>query len=292
MKNLKLTSRQARFITFLVLMAVSITVVNTTLAAAPKIPPAPRPAKSINDFANILGQETSLELEELGAKVWERTGSDVVLVTVPTLDGASIEEYALALFRGWGLGDKEKNSGVLLLVDKERLMQEKSGKVRIEVGYGLEGAIPDGKAGRILDEMVLPLWEERDYDGGIKAGYMALLAAVATEYGIDLEADGELTALIDYDASSVPFTPGFFTLWLAILLIIIIISLIGAFLRRHNRYQGFPWLRPIFNPRSRRPRSPFDDFFGGGPSGGFGGGGFSGRGGFGGGSSGGGGASR
>ncbi|MGI6130174.1 MAG: TPM domain-containing protein, partial [bacterium] len=251
----------------------------------------------------LLDEETRQELEILGAEIWEQTQADVVLVTVPSLDGASIEEYALTLFRSWGLGDKEKNNGILLLVDKERLLEGQSGKVRIEVGYGLEGAIPDGKAGRILDEMVLPLWEQEDFSGGIKAGYMALLAAVADEYEIDLDANNKLASLVNYNTSQATSIGGFFVLWFIVVMFVVISSIVVSSMRYSRRYRRFPWWWIIFGSSRRGPRGPFDDFFGGGSSssggfGGFGGfrggggGGFPGRGGFGGGSSGGGGASR
>ncbi len=154
--------------------------------AAPQVPP-PSPAAYVNDYANLLDAETFAELSGVGQALEEKTGAELVLVTVESLEGAPIEEYALALFRGWGLGKKEKNNGVLLLVDRERLLAGQSGKVRIEVGYGLEGAIPDGKAGYILDYYVLPEWEQEDYAAGIRMGYLALAAEVANEYGIILE---------------------------------------------------------------------------------------------------------
>ncbi|NLL18707.1 MAG: TPM domain-containing protein, partial [Clostridia bacterium] len=88
-------------------------------------------------------------MEGVALALKKASGADLVVVTVENLGGYTIEEYALELFRRWGLGDKEKNNGVLLLVNKENVLTGQSGRVRIEVGYGLEGAIPDGKAGRI-----------------------------------------------------------------------------------------------------------------------------------------------
>ncbi|HOA36578.1 MAG TPA: TPM domain-containing protein, partial [Bacillota bacterium] len=162
------------------------------LAAAPvdaatQVPPPPSPAAYVNDYANLLDAETFTELSAAGRALEEKTGAELVLVTVESMEGAPIEEYALTLFRSWGLGKKDKNNGVLLLVDRERLLAGQSGKVRIEVGYGLEGAIPDGKAGYILDYYVLPEWEEENYAAGIKMGYLALAAEVAEEYGVSLE---------------------------------------------------------------------------------------------------------
>jgi uncharacterized protein len=298
----RMSRKCRRTIVSMYVLAAILMLCVASVAAAPKVPEPPRPVRSVNDLAGLLDEETRQELEILGAEIWEQTKADVVLVTVPTLDGASIEEYALTLFRSWGLGDKEQNNGVLLLVDKERLLQGQPGKVRIEVGYGLEGAIPDGKAGRILDEMVLPLWEQQDFSGGIKAGYMALLAAVANEYEIDLEANNKLASVAQYNTSQDTFSGGFFVLWFIVVMFVILSSIIATLMRSSRRYRHFLWWIALGSSR-RRPRGPFDDFFGGGgsSSGGFGGfggfrggggGGFPGRGGFGGGSSGGGGASR
>ena len=108
--------------------------------AAPQVPPSPETAAYVNDYGKLLDARTFTELSGVGQALEKKTGAELVLVTVESLYGLPIEEYALALFRSWGLGKKEKNNGVLLLVDRERLLAGQSGKVRIEVGYGLEGA--------------------------------------------------------------------------------------------------------------------------------------------------------
>ncbi|MFA5535873.1 MAG: TPM domain-containing protein [Bacillota bacterium] len=254
----------------------------TGVFAAPNIPPVPNPPGPVNDFAKMLKKESLEQMEAVALALKKASGSELVVVTVENLGGYPIEDYALELFRSWGLGDKSKHNGVLLLINKEHALTDKSGRVRIEVGYGLEGAIPDGKAGRILDEYVLAAWEEKDYDLGIYQGFMAIAALIAEEYQIDLNSDGDLAILGDYaPADDFPF-------WI-ILLIFVFVIILNSFIIRNSR---------------KKPRrySPFDNDHWGGPfigggfgggggfkGGGFGGGGF---GGFGGGSSGGGGASR
>ena len=158
------------------------------LAALPveAVIPPPKTASYVHDCGNLLDAKTLAELSNIGEAIEKKTGAEVILVTVESLDGMPIEEYALSLFRSWGLGKREQNNGVLLLVDRERLLTGQSGKVRIEVGYGLEGAIPDGKAGYILDYYVLPEWQKQDYAAGIRMGYLALAAEVAAEYGVCL----------------------------------------------------------------------------------------------------------
>lgn len=262
----------------------------TGAVAAPQIPPAPKPAQPINDFGGLLNQTSIDQMETVALALKKASGTDLVVVTVENLDGYPIEDYSLELFRKWGLGDQAKNNGVLLLVNKENVLLGKSGRVRIEVGYGLEGAIPDGKAGRILDEFVLPPWSKTNFDEGIYQGFMALAATIADEYQIDLADNQDLALLEAYETSddSFPF-------W-GLIFVIIIFMLITAITSRSAKK----------NPRRR---TPFDNdrwggppFMGGGGSsrggsgfGGFSGGGFKGGGGFGGfggGSSGGGGASR
>lgn len=245
------------------------------------IAPPPETATYVNDYGNLLDTDIVVELSSIGEVLEKETGAELVLVTVDSLDNIPIEQYALSLFRNWGLGKKEKNNGVLLLVDRERLLTNQSGKVRVEVGYGLEGAIPDGKAGYILDHHVLPAWESQDYAAGIRLGYLALAAEIAAEYGIDPE--GTLAPLDEFGDQQEGFPPGLiFTLLFIILLFIVSIPLFSRMKNRGRRFPSGGFGGGTFGGGT---------FGGGFGSGGFGSGGF-GSGGFGGGSSGGGGASR
>lgn len=126
--------------------------------------PKPTPYKYVNDYVGVLDKTTVEKIISVGKELENKTTAQVVVVVVPSLSGLTVEEYANRLFREWGIGQKEKNNGVLLLV----AMNDR--KVRIEVGYGLEGAIPDGKAGRILDEYVIPYFKtESTRKGSITA---------------------------------------------------------------------------------------------------------------------------
>jgi uncharacterized protein len=215
--------------------------------------PKPTQYKYVNDYVGVLNPETVEKIVAVGKELEKKTTAQVVVVVVPSLSGLTVEEYANQLFREWGIGQKEKNNGVLLLV----AMSDR--KVRIEVGYGLEGAIPDGKAGRILDEYVIPYFKEGEYDKGIYYGYLAIAKEVAREYGVEITGTSDLPER-GTDISG-----------LSIVIIVIAFIIFSSFMGR-GRY----WYRG--------PRFP----------GGFGGprGGSGGSGGFGGGSSGGGGASR
>ena len=114
-----------------------------------------------------------------GVAVDKRTGAQAVVVVVDSLQGMSRDDYALEILRTWGIGQKDKNNGVLLLV----AIADRA--VKIEVGYGLEGALTDGKCGRILDECFVPAMRDGQTDTAVLQTYDAILIEIAKEYGID-----------------------------------------------------------------------------------------------------------
>lgn len=143
----------------------------------------------VNDSANLLSKETKKYIIEANKELEKSSGAQIVVVTLKSLNGVSLEEYATALFNAYEIGDKSKNNGVLmLLVRKERLM-------RLEIGYGLEGVIPDGKSGRIQDEYMIPFLKNDEWDKGILAGFKAVLSEVKSEYGLENENMGLLERL-------------------------------------------------------------------------------------------------
>jgi len=124
----------------------------------------PKPSGYVNDLANLLDEAARTRLTERLRDVEATTSSEIAVATVPSLDGMSVEEYANRLFKEWGVGQEKADNGVLILVaPNEREM-------RIEVGYGLEGVLPDGLAGEIRDEQFLPRFRDDDYAGGITDG--------------------------------------------------------------------------------------------------------------------------
>ncbi|WP_448375161.1 TPM domain-containing protein [Fervidobacterium sp.] len=224
--------------------------------------PSPMPYKYINDYVGVVDQEYIQKIISIGKELEEKTTAQVTAVVVKSLEGLSIEEYAVELFRKWGIGQKDKDNGVLLLVaiaDRE---------MRIEVGYGLEGAIPDGKAGRIRDEYIIPYFKQGDYSKGVYYGYLALANEVAKEYNIELTFDVN-AELPESSSENISIEE-------IVFIVILIIVLFSIFSRRGIRYIG---------PRGPMGPGSFGGF------GGFGGSGRSSGGGFGGGRSGGGGAS-
>ena len=157
-----------RLLPFLALslcLAVLITPAGTALAESPSLPEY---GGFVNDYADLLSSQTRAELEGQLTQLQKDTTAEVAVVIVKSLEGDSIEDYAVRLFEKWGIGKKGKDNGVLFLVALD------DHKMRIEVGYGLEPLITDGRAGRIRDEDVIPLFKKNDYEGGIKAGVATL----------------------------------------------------------------------------------------------------------------------
>ena len=229
--------------------------------------PSPTSAFYVNDFANILSDDTEREILSEGVKLASETKAQVVVVTVNSLEGDSVENYAWQLFQEWGIGDSEQNNGVLLLVAME------DRKTRIEVGYGLEGALNDGKTGRIQDDYLIQNLSNGDYDSGVLGTYLKLVEEVYAEYGIDASTVSEQNIYynpVDTTSNSLELTIGKVILGF-IIVVIVLLDII------FNRGRLLQFLL-IMSLRGGR----------GGRGGGFGGGGFGG----GGGRSGGGGSSR
>lgn len=134
----------------------------------------------VNDYANILSDETEKYILNKSISLNNIDGTQIVVVTVPNLEGMSLEQYSLQLFRDFGIGDKEKNNGLLLLLALEER------EFRVEVGYGLEGILPDGKTGRFQDEYIIPYLKNNNWDEGIKNGYDAFYKEIVTLNNLDL----------------------------------------------------------------------------------------------------------
>lgn len=232
-----------------------------------------KPTGYVNDFAGVIDPESAQLMEQISRAIQEKTGAQVAIVTVDTIAPyPAIEEFAIEMAQSWGIGRKGKDDGILIVL----AMQER--KVRIEVGYGLEGAIPDSVAGRILDERVIPALRQQQWGKGLLQGLIGVGIRIAQEKGIDpqelLIPSSQIAARPRRSQEGIDLGP---------LIFILIFLFIGG--------GRFFW--PLLFLGSVRPRR--GRFGGGFGSGGFGGGGFGGGGsfgGFGGGSFGGGGSSR
>lgn len=155
----------------------------TTTVTASDLLVKPAQRSYIVDTAGMVSAEDAAQISKIGAELRSKTKAEIVVVTVPTLGDTDIESYANELFRSWGIGDARMNNGVLLLIAKN------DRAFRIEVGYGLEGAITDGYAGSVLDAMKGEFRKE-NYSPAILQAYVTLAQKAAAEYGVGLESLG------------------------------------------------------------------------------------------------------
>lgn len=266
-----------RFSTLLILFLLLSGFVGT--ATAEKIKDI-RPAGYVTDLAGVIEPPTKIRLETLCTELEQKTGAQMAIVTVHSLDGETVEQYAVDLYKQLGVGSKQDNRGVLLLLSPDER------KYRVEVGYGLEPVINDARAGDAGRSMV-PLLRQGDYSNAVFTAAWQLANYVAADRGFTLSgAPPRRPAATGRGDDS-----GSFPIGLLLFLAFLIIRIMGWAIRNTSGRRGGRggwWIWPIIGGLS-------GGGFGGSSGGWSGGGGFGGSsggfGGFGGGSSGGGGAS-
>lgn len=268
---------------FRILLTVFMLTFSSSLFTADASVPQPSDSFYINDFADVINSESEEYILSNSVTLADKTGAQLVVATVESLEGRDVDSYALDMFRDWKIGGSKDNNGVLiLLAPNER-------EVRIEVGYGLEGRINDSKAGRFIDEYAVPRFKNDNWDEGILSLYLAVLSEIYSEYGVEIpENVSDKVMAYNEDRNDTHMST---IISIIIVSIVVLFGGILPFVLRRKRRFG----------RKFHDWDDWDDWDnwnnGGGNSGGFGGfGGFGGDsggsfGGFGG-SSGGGGASR
>jgi uncharacterized protein len=226
----------------------------------------PAPAdRSVHDFAGVLSSEAVSTMERFHKELFDKTGVAVVVITVPRLEDEPIEDFAVRVGQEWGVGKKGEDRGIVVALAIE------DRRVFIATGYGVEGYLPDGRVGRILDQYAIPSLRRNDWSTAMLQTSGALVQASASEYGVSVAGTESFAPA---RRSREREDPGPFGVVFGILFMLLMVYL----LIRHPAL--FFWL--LLSGR-------------GGGRGGFGGGGFgggSGFGGFGGGGFGGGGAGR
>ena len=244
------------------------------LVRAQDVLPRPDPPRLVNDLAHVMQPQEADALEQKLVAYNDSTSSQFAVVIVPSLGGSDIFSYAQKLYQDWGIGRKGKDNGLLLLV----AVQEH--QVRVHTGYGLEGAVPDALAKRIISNTLAPAFKQNQYYAGLDRGTDQLMALAKGEYQADPADAQRSQGRRDRTGSGAGF-------WIIIgvLVLVFLLRSRGGGGRGGRGGIGGGFIPPII----------FGDFSGGrgvfgGGGGGFGGGG-GGFGGFGGGSSGGGGAS-
>ena len=133
----------------------------------------------VNDYAGVFSDSWKETLCEAGKQLHDDTTAQLVVLTVDSTDGEDISDYAVEVGRKWGIGSKDKNNGVLVVLSVS------DRKVWIAVGYGLEGKLPDAKTGRLLDEYAVPSYKEDNFEKGTVQLYYALLNEIRDEYGLE-----------------------------------------------------------------------------------------------------------
>ncbi len=198
-------------------------------AAALDVPPL---KGRVNDYAGVLSPAAQAALESKLKAHEDETSQQFVLLTVPTLEGEPIENFSIAVVEKWKLGREKADDGLLMLVvPKDR-------KLRIEVGYGLEGVIPDAIAARVRSEIMVPAFRVNDFAGGVERAFDVLMA----------QGRGDPNAMPKQKQTSKGGSP------------ILFVALLFLFILLSNRFGG-------------RRRTRYYGGWGGGGFGGFGGGG-------------------
>jgi uncharacterized protein len=193
----------------------------------------------VNDYAGILTEDTRQLISEKLKEHEDRTTNQVVVLTIPSLQGESIEDYSNRVFNEWKLGQKDMDNGILIVVVPE----EK--RMRIEVGYGLEGTMPDILASRIIREVMTPRFREGDFDAGITDGAVAVMSILEgqelpeAEYIDETSGSSSFSGFSDLESPDMPIGA-------RILLGAFIFGIIGLFTIIGIVTPGFGWFLYLF----------------------------------------------
>ncbi len=254
-----------------------------------------KPSGYINDYANLLSPPAKEKLKNILYDFEKETTNQIVIATFDSLDGQSLEDFSIHLAEKWKVGTKKNDNGIILLIFK------KEHEVRIEVGYGLEGVLPDIKAEQIIRHEIVPAFKKGDFDSGISNGVNGIIKATKGEYSNasnreSKENNYNLLPIIAFLYFIFPILAFLVIIFLAVqllgfplgiivgLVLIIILALIRQFFflsmfgqtlgsRRTGWFDNSGFLGGGFIGGG----SSFDGGFSGGLGGGFGGGGASGR---------------
>lgn len=223
-----------------------------SLRAEP-IPPKPQPAKYCNDFANLLSSDEAITLESKLESYYDSTSTQLVVVIVHNLDGMALWEYAQQLGEKWGVGQKDKDNGLVLLIATEEH------KIFITTGYGLEDKITDAQSKRIITQIISPAFKQKAYAAGINQALDRIIALCSGQYVNDTNPD---------EGSSISL----FQLILIVVFVIIILRIIarnGGGTNYHRRGYNSWGGSPYWNSSGGGGGSSFGGgSFGGGGAGG------------------------
>jgi uncharacterized protein len=245
------------------------------------------PAGYVTDLAGVVKPETKANLEALCTELEQKTGAQMAIVTVHSLEGESVQQFANDLFKQLGVGSKKDSRGVLLLVAPDER------KYWTEVGYGLEPVINDARAGD-AGRLMVPFLKQGDYSDAVETGAWQLAKYIADDRGVELSAHPGFRTLRQKEDGGIPPIRWLFPAVVAFFILVWVIGSMSGGGRRGGGSGGSGLLWLLLGMLSNSSGGRSGGGWGSGSSGGWGGGGFGGGGGgfggFGGGSSGGGGA--
>jgi len=237
------------------LSLICVLILSANLGTAKAETKYPKPIGAVNDFAGIISPDYEMQMESLSHEVLQKTGTSIVVATVETVGDTDYSVYANELYQAWGIGKKGEDKGVLIfLTVRER-------KIRIETGYGVEGILPDGLVGEILDRNVIPHLKVGDYGKGLTNAMIAVSSVVAKAADVSLTGSPTISQPVTKKVRRVG------SLFPLLLLLFIMIPLLGT---RQGRAM-LPLILLMFLSSGGRSGSGGFGGFGGG-FGGFGGG--------------------
>ena len=158
------------------LYSIAVLLFLATAISAQALEVPPKPQGRVSDYSSTLTSTQIAALDRTLAEFEKQTTNQIAVVLIPTLAGDSLEDYSIRLAEKWRIGQKGRDNGVILLIVTE------DRKIRIEVGYGLEGVLPDSLAGEIIRQVIAPRFREGRFFEGIEAGVSAIMAATKGEY--------------------------------------------------------------------------------------------------------------
>ncbi|WP_071394411.1 TPM domain-containing protein [Bacillus tuaregi] len=175
----------------------------------------------VQDFAGVLTEQEVLELRSIGRSLEDQTTAQIVVLTIDSIGDSTVEEFANEAFRQYGIGNAEQNNGILLLIGMNPSPGMEDRPLRIEVGYGLEGRLPDGKVGRILDDITIPYLKNEQLGFAITETYKVLANEVYSEYGIEGAQQSVEVPLVETTEDEGVGIPS----WLLLIIVVIVIFL-------------------------------------------------------------------
>ena len=162
-----------------IILLILVLLSTSTFAASAKLP-EPSYDFYVYDGANIIDSDVETYIINVNKELYKKTGAQVVVATVNSLDNIDINSYATSLYEKWKIGSREYDNGILLLIAPN------DRNLWIETGYGLEGQFPDSRVKRIIDNYIIPYFAEEEYSNGVVAGFNQILEGVEEEYNITL----------------------------------------------------------------------------------------------------------